>query len=382
MNRNLQQALTLLSLDNEDTAQRFLNYLHFADYLSPELIEKAARYLHTEKEFEQFENQSAEDISDKLKADCANFTNLETFLADFSPRDIVDLLVFLQQTAFDRNFGQERNELASKPWMDDEEKRDQFIDLQNCVGLVAEQKPTHEHYHAVGIMGASCPRVTTRINYFNQHVADSIAFKQVFAITGTRELKEGLDGQAIITTLNEQGLKANETQMVEYLIKSLCPDNTMGIIDSSPGEWHWRADTAQNAKDFAYTMIKDVQPGTTYPILLVVEQPYGPRMVMQVQRALNEAAQKYNEQHNEQHGEPIHFTVEFAGNGIDVRNVTSDTVKQSNSDFAAWLGECYKDARSLQLGQALRDPNSLMYSSRDQHYKNQPAQGHSSRLGI
>ncbi len=400
MNPNLTQALKWLGIHDAETAKSFFSYLNFAGYLNDGLIDKAVRYLHTEKAFEGYETNSVEDIAARFKEACRNIFDptlfLDTFSAGFSPIDIVDLIVFLQQTAFDRNFAQERNLLTSKPWMAEETNRHQFMGLQRRIGLVEEQRPQQSHYSAVGIMGASYPRAKSRISYFKE--LTDIGFDTVFAVTGQRDLSKGLDGEANIQNIatqlsiephfiqengQEVTKKINETQMVKCLIASLCPEHAekMGIIDSSVGEWHWRADTTQNAKDFAWTLIQGIQQSEirptdhTYRILLVVEQPYANRMAKQVQRALNEVAQ----QHNEKHQDSICFLVEASGKGIPHEETLSEAdkirhVTQSNSDFAAWIGECYKDARLLMLQSGytneanLRNPNSLMYSSRDKYF--------------
>lgn len=390
MNPNLTQALSWLGI-KEATVPLFFNYLRVAGYLDETLIRKAVQYLNTEKVFDGMESSSVENIVASLveasQKDTVNF--LDTFASQLSPVDIVDLIIFLQQTAFDRNFGKERNLLTAKPWMEVPENQKNFMELQNHIGLVQEQLPQQQHYHAIGIMGASYSRVINRIRYFKDLVVDC---DSVFAITGQRYLSKGLDGEKNIDELakafslelhyvNENGQEitkeTNETRMVMHLINTECSSYTIDIVDSAPGGWHWRTDTTQNAKDFAWTMMQRIQASDVrpldgiYAVLLVVEQPYSNRMKKQVQRALNEAAQA----HNIRYTDNIRFIVEASGRGLPLMTTLDEPSKiryitQSNSDFAAWMGECYKDARLLiqQNHANLRAPDSLMYSTREAHF--------------
>lgn len=405
MNPNLQQALNWLSIP-EDTAALFLEYWHFAGYLDTDLLNKAVVYLHKEKPFLGHETEEPAAIVERIVGHGASLApdgksfvveNLETFLADLSPVDILDLLVFIQQTAFDRNFKQERNELSAKAWMTLPENCSKFMALQQRLHLVDEQLPQKDAYYAVGIMGASYPRVQKRMAYF-QTLAPSLSFDSIYAITGQRSLSKGLDTEAGIahtaSLLGMSGIPAytiennqylvkeiSETQMVNCLIPAICPEYTAKIqtIDSRAGAWHWRADTAQNAKDFAEQILakitaKDAAPsGGIYPILLIVEQPYANRMAKQVQRALDELAEDYNTRHDDK----IRFIVESSGKGIPPLDSLSETdatkyVMQSNSDFAAWIAECYKDGRlaiEKTSAHVLRKPECLMFNTREKYHE-------------
>ena len=171
-----------------------------------------------------------------------------------------------------------------------------------------------------------------------------------------------------------------ETQMLMELINTECPAEAekMHVIDSTPGEWHWRADTTQNAKDFAWTMSQRIRESATrpvdgkYAILLIVEQPYSNRMAKQVQRALNEVAEQYNEAAQD----AICFVVEASGKELPSMETLDEAARisrmtQCNSDLAAWIGECYKDARTSiqQHYPKLRAPECLMYNSRDAYFQ-------------
>lgn len=400
MNETLQQALKWLDFDNEEQAYQFFVYLNDAGYLSDELIEKACLYLEAEQPF----LGNVAGIVTHLKEARELISDKEQFLTHFGAQcsaiDIVDLLVFVQQTAFDRTFGIERNLLTAKPWMEDQVTCSNFMTLQQSLGLVEEQIPNQDHYYAIGIMGASYLRAESRTLYFRDQLR--VAFDAVFAVTGQRDLSKGLDREENIQKVaaalgieptyvseNKQEVtkEISETQMVRYLIQTLCPDHAdkMEVIDSTPGEWHWRADTTQNAKDFAWTLMQKIQnsepPSRShcYPILLIVEQPYSNRMAKQVRRALQEAVQAYNEKT----GLALCFSVEAVGKGLPCYEALSDELKmkhvtQCNSDFAAWIGECYKDARVFMAshanteGRALRHPNSVMFSTRDKHYAAKP----------
>ena len=406
MNSNLKQALEWLSIADEDTAALFLEYGHFAGYLDTDLLDKAVAYLHKEKPFLGYESEEPGAIvarilghGTRLDPDGKTFLveDMDTFLADLSPIDILDLLVFIQQTAFDRGFKQERNELSAKAWMAVPENCSKFMTLQQRLHLVDEQLPQKDAYYAVGIMGASYPRAEKRMMYFKT-LAPSLSFDSIYAITGQRYLSKGLDTEAGIahtasllgmpsipayTVENNQYLikDISETQMVRSLIPAICPEYASKIqtIDSRAGAWHWRADTAQNAKDFAEEIIAKITAGEAAPsdgiyhILLIVEQPYANRMAKQVQRALDELAEDYNTKH----GDKIRFIVESSGKGIPPLDSLSltDSIKyvmQSNSDFAAWIGECYKDGRlaiEKMSSCALRKPECLMFNTREKYHE-------------
>jgi hypothetical protein len=387
MNPNLIQALKYLGITDESTAKNFLDYLDFSGYLDNKLLLKAVRYIHTERPLVGFETADIETIVAQLQN---LFYGSTTEI--FSPFDLADLIVFLQQTAFDRQFATERNELTSKPWMNDAKQRNQFLRLQEACALTNEQLPKQMYYHAVGIMGASYPRAIKRIEYFNT-INASLHFEHIFAMTGKRALSDGLDGKENIqllaetlgTTpqyiLNEYGKTVveniDETDMVESLIKTYCPEHRtkISVIDSQVSSWHWRADTSQNAKDFASILIQAIQNSETrpldgiYQILIIVEQPYANRMSKQIQRALDDIAQRYNHKNSDD----IHFIVEASGKGIPTFTDEATAIKavtQSNSDFAAWLAECYKDFRlSLALENITqRNADCIMFSSREKYF--------------
>lgn len=399
MNSNLAQALSWHGIHDEPTAVHYFNYLHDAGYLSDNLIDKAVLYLHRHKAFDGFAHACAEELASRLKAAFANIAEpslfFDAFPRDFSPADLVDFLMFLQQTAFDRKFGEERNQLNAKPWMNDESKRQAFLHLLSGFQLTDEQKPQADHYSAVAIMGASYPRVLSRINYFK--TLPPVHSDLIYYVTGERYLSKGLDGEERILEVaadrgisnpqfltTEQGQvickEVTETHMVQYLIKTHCSEylEKIDMVDSDRGAHHWRADTKQNAKDFAAMMMERIQSAEIskpaddiYRIVLVVEQPYANRMAKEVQRAFNAAAAEYNLHHPEK----IEFRIEATGKGLAYSESLAEAdkirlVTQCNSDFAAYFGVTYPDAQALmaESGFTLRDPKSLMFSSRDKFF--------------
>src|SRR5689334_21109023 len=126
MNQNLAIALNLLDIKTKTQAQAFFNYLHLAGYLSDELINKAIDYLASSKPFAL----DKEKVKADLRSACQQTdTILDNFGKEdyFATDDIIDLITFLSQTAFDRKYGEERDKLKTKPWL--EEHTEKFVAL-------------------------------------------------------------------------------------------------------------------------------------------------------------------------------------------------------------------------------------------------------------
>ncbi|HVY53747.1 MAG TPA: hypothetical protein VHA13_04435, partial [Gammaproteobacteria bacterium] len=197
--------LSILSMDGQSTItisqehhiESIFYYLDLAGYLNTYQLDKAINYLSSEKAFSVSNEQVKADLkhayliarqSGKFEAlsFCEHIANLNYLTVS----DIIDLITFLQQTAFDRQFGEERDRLQVKPWM--EEKSDGFIKLANVMGVISPLLPSFQHYCGVGIMGASSVRVCERINYFcelnKKSTEKSLSFNSIWMLTGNREL--------------------------------------------------------------------------------------------------------------------------------------------------------------------------------------------------
>lgn len=381
----------------KEHATALFSYLDLAGYLSPELLEKAVIYLSAAKPFSCSNEKVIAHLKDVYhRAHRDESFNLEWFFdhfcntPDFQVDDIIDLIVFLQQTAFDRQFGVERDKLQAKPWL--EHYSDLFKSLTTSLGIVTPLPPAHEAYCGTGIMGAASVRVNTRIQYFNSLHQNC---GEVWALSGNRELSQGLDEEQIMIEVAQAVNKPvhfvekgtgvakrtfldgiTETMMVNYLIKKMCTGKNVSVVNSSVEEGHWRATTAQSAKDVAQILIKKIQDGDisegregTYHFMIIAEQPYAGRMAKQVQRAFNTELVSKNL------ASSIKVIVEGAGAGISEAELNNiGVLTRMNSELGSLMAERFNDAR-LRLQQSpnssvlLRDPKILMFMDRDAKYR-------------
>ena len=373
--------------------EALFTYLDLAGYLSPELLEKAVTYLYAARPFACPSDIAIKDLKQTVEiAHREGSFNIAWFLDNFCKEDyfqvddIIDLIAFLQQTAFDRKFGVERDRLQAKPWL--EESKATFQALAATLGITSPLPPAHASYCGTGIMGAASPRVATRIQYFNTlktHCGD------LWALSGNRELSEGLDKEPVMSEVAlavgkpvnfvKKGAGAaertfldgvTETMMVNYLLQTLCPGKPIALVDSAVEEGHWRATTAQGAKDIARILIQKIQTEQmelekdgNYRFMIIAEQPYAGRMARQVQRAFNAEIQSK--------GLSLRVSVEGVGPGIPQKELDDiGVLNRVNSELGSLMAERFNDAR-LQLQQdkslALRDPKILLFSERDATYK-------------
>jgi hypothetical protein len=395
VNLRNEQGQTTAIISPREHAKALFNYLHMAGYLSPELISKAVRYLAAAKPFARPTDEVANDMN-KLIRDATNHDSFDSdfFLANFGKEnylnidDIIDLITFLQQTSFDRQFGVERDRLTMKSWM--EEHKADFLENAAKLGIINSLPPSQREYTACGVMGASTPRVKSRLTYFRDLTVEC---EMVLALSGNRELSKGLDEEAVMEKValavdkpvnyieKPVGVDkrifldgVTETMMVNFLIQELCPHKKIGLIDSAIEIGHWRATSAQNATDMAPVIInkilsqeiKNVESGQ-YHFLVIAEQPYSGRMAKQIQREFNKELQK-----RDLIGK-ISIIVEGCGPGLDTEKLSNPTVMASlNSELGALMAERFNDARLILQQRAnirLRDANILMFSKRDQTFK-------------
>lgn len=379
----------------KEHAVALFSYLDLAGYLSPDLLEKAITYLSAAKPFpcsNELVISHLKNVYDTAHRDGSfnidwffdNFCNAPYFQVD----DIIDLIVFLQQTAFDRQFGVERDKLQAKPWL--EQYSDLFKHLTTNLGIVTPLPPTHEAYCGTGIMGAASVRVSTRIQYFNSLRQNC---GEVWALSGNRELSQGLDEEQVMIEVAQAAKKPvhfvekgsgaakrtfldgiTETMMVNYLLQKMCAGKKIALIDSSVEDGHWRATTAQGAKDIAQILIQKIQDGSiskdkegTYHFMVIAEQPYAGRMAKQVQRAFNAEIIRKNLVSS------IKVIIEGAGSGIPEAELNNiGILTRMNSELGSLMAERFNDAR-LRLQQSssvtLRDPKILMFMDRDTKYR-------------
>jgi len=402
-------ATSTLSNSGESRAKALFTYLDLAGYLSDALLEKAADYLSIERPFAG----PKEVMVGYLQRACAEARRSGQFDADlflarfcrqdeFHITDIIDFIIFLSQTAFDRTFGVERDRLNIPSFLTNEEKKQLFLSLATELGVVRESRPSHPTYCATGIMGAASGRARARVEHFNRLRAEKgDACGRVWALTGYRELSQGLDEDQIMIemaerlgrpfALVEKGTGAarrsfledvTEAMMVNYLIQTLCPDANIALVDSAAEENHWRATTAQGADDIAKILVGEIQQGRIpheagepYHVMIIAEQPYLERMQRQVQRAFD-AEIRETQRLSAPIGtgslfsgrpEPIEIRVEGIGLGLSATD--AGTLTRVNSEIAASMAERYNDA-CLRLAQQhpdlpLRHSEIMMFAKRD-----------------
>jgi hypothetical protein len=144
----------------KEHTKALFTYLNMGNYLAENLIEKAVKYLSASKPF-AYENEIVlADLREALRLAKTNGKfNADIFIAQFAKEDyftandIIDLLTFLQQTAFDRQFGVERDCLPPKHWITANQK--EFFQLARQLDIISEKSPRQNSYAAVAIMGGS-----------------------------------------------------------------------------------------------------------------------------------------------------------------------------------------------------------------------------------
>ena len=399
MNPNLASAFNKLRFNEtpSNAKQRvaaLFEYFHLAGYLSPVLITKAVNYLSQEHPFSVDNDVVIKDLLKALEdAGSPEKMDITIFLDEFAKQDyfktedIIDLIVFLQQTAFDRRFGEERDLLKGKPWMVAYAQK--FMTAATQFDVVTEHTPKFKMYLGVGIMGAATFRVKTRLDYFKKLTID---YERAWALTGSRELSKGLDEEHEMKMIAEEldipykfktkntgnvsreYLDITETQMVNYFIELMCPGTKIGVVDSKEQSGHWRATTSQSAINIAEHIINGLMQdrdassssNNVYHFMIIAEQPYSKRMAMQVQRAFNKVIKE--------HDLDSQITVEGCGQGISEKVVENPSENVSmlariNSALGALMAECYNDARIQHPEIAVRSPDIMMFTKRDEYYQ-------------
>ena len=411
LNDNLAQALNWLGInenrlrDDKGTetevvsprehAKALFTYLNMAGYLSESILGKAVDYLAAAKPFAYDKRKVLSDLNNACQLSNRNGQfDAEFFISNFGKQkyftvnDIIDLLVFLQQTAFDRQHGVERDRLQAKPWM--EEHKIEFIKMVTKLGIVTPLPPQREQYAAAGIMGAASARAKSRLEYFRDLKIDC---NLALAFSGYRELSKGLDEEKVMDEIaGYLGKPVNyvkkpigvdtrefldgitETMMVNYFIETICPNMKIGIVDSAIERGHWRATSKQNAADVAPLIIdkilsreiENTEEGR-YHFLIIAEQPYAGRMAKQVQREFDKEIKRRGLE------DKIRIEVEGCGPGISEQELVNTSVlTRLNSELGALMAERFNGARPILQQKpelALRDPSILMFNQRDEKYK-------------
>ena len=367
-------------------AKALFTYLNMGGYLEVSLVTKAVTYMAAVKPFAASEATVIKDLTKACekanrygKFDAACF--LEHFAAEeyFKVTDIIELIVFLQQTAFDRHYGVERNQVKGYAW----QESDEYKELMTNLGVTTPRPPALTKYSATFIMGAAASRIVARMNYASALKKDfGVDCGPFYALSGERKLSKGLDdivfaeletalGKPLefFTGANnvEFAKEITETMMVNYYIEKRYTEMKIGmVLDSKVEENHWRATTAQNAKDIAPIILQQIAEEKLFPasdgafrILVIAEQPFTQRMTMAIQREFDLIQQD------------IKVVLEGAGNAADLTN--KNVLAVINSDMGALMMERYNDAR-VQLaniaGHEFRNRDILAFNNRQKIYEN------------
>lgn len=417
INENLQSALELLDyqlttvinsrdeeheLSLEDQAAALFSVFHVAGFLDQASLAQAVHCLAVDRPFAQPPSVVFQDLcyAVALATDEGNF-NSQVFLENFcnqdylSVTDCVEIISFLQQTAFDRKFGEERDQLEAKPWM--ETHWQDFFAWSETLGLVAQQT-SEAHCDAIAIMGAASFRLSERIQTFIDLADERKNAAEVYLLTSSRrEVSLGLDEEHIIratadffeidfleppfidkpvspnSKTTRQYPNTNEPitekMMAEYLIWTLTGKdirNNMQVSDAAVPEDHWRGNTASSAEDFANKFHQKFAHSSEIDgltVMVIAEQPFTARMARQVQRELNKQFD----------ASPIAINVIGEGKSLPSQVALSEMeindvvaiAKRVHSSMAANMAERYNDCRQKLTNP--RDPNSFMFSKRKQH---------------
>lgn len=413
MNRKLADALQTLGFNQfalvdtdgkvtntvsfEDQAKSLFSIFELAGYLSDESIQEAVNYLAADRPFLKDNAIVINDLKEacyKARSADGKF-DITIFLDEFAKQDyfsiadIIELITFLQQTAFDRQQGVERDRLQAKDWM--REYKQQFVAHATNLGVVTPLPPQAKQYCANFVMGAAAPRVKSRIAYRRSLDTDErLQLGDSWALSGKRELSKGLDDEDTMCAVAQHlGKPVNfvvktagqdsrdfldgvtETHMVNYLLSQLHHGEHFNYLDSPVEKNHWRATTQQSATDIAPIIIAKINNGELKPdaeglyrILLIAEQPYAGRMAKPVQRAFNDEIAKQQLS--------IKVVVEPCGPGLSPEICTDpEKIKGVNSELGAYIGERYKDAASIltKSGVKLRQADILMFATREAKYQ-------------
>jgi hypothetical protein len=388
-----EQGKIITTIPPEQQAKALFTYFDIAGYFSEDLLEKAITYLAVAKPFACDNNKVLPDL--KLAYQLSyqtGYFNLDYFLDHFAVQsyfkveDIIDLITFLQQTAFDRASGFERDRLSAKSWMITKHK--EFIHCATQLGVVTTVPPLSDTYYAAAIMGANTIHIQKRIHFFKKLVVKS---NYVLALTGDRPLTKGLDEESDIEELanyfnqpicyvkqqigkdtREFFKSITEDMMLNYYLHKIMPYTPVHIITSLTEPGHWRTTSAQSAADVAPFIIEKIQQENDmqdlYKFLVVVEQPHVDRVVKQIQREFNLILER-KELKNK-----FKILVEGCGQGLTSDELKNDnTLATINSELAALMAERYTDARRYlnKTNVELRNSDFIIFNKRDLAFKSQ-----------
>ncbi|MDX1916943.1 MAG: hypothetical protein SFT68_03070 [Rickettsiaceae bacterium] len=177
-----------------------LRQLQIAGYLKPENIWRDINQIGIQKPEILFKDLYK--IVKKTNADSENPSdfNAKLFRKNFGKNshitesEMMDFLLYIAQNAFEREQGQERNELSKKSWI--QKYSEEFKTNSTILGLIDAQNPTLTKYEGAWIMGASRPGLLARlIDYdYNINKYHININGNIMILAGQRELWANIDG--------------------------------------------------------------------------------------------------------------------------------------------------------------------------------------------
>lgn len=408
----------LHSLDM-DQAHALIDRLNIMGYLNEGLLGQAIDDLSLSKPFTAQEEQVVpndtvkKDIFSALtKAKAADDKFVEVFLNEFAAEDyfkvtdILEIISYLYQTAYNREYGQERSQhriAPGQPWMSQASVVKQFLHYADYLGLIAPIPPKTGHYCGIAIMGAASVRVIARLDYFLKYIKTdkAITYDHLFALTGYRRLSKDLDKEAdveeivkkeggaleyseeLVGTTKRQFAKVRtaegakdllEVNLVNFLIQKKVPEekSKIKVINSEKLAGNIRATTEDNAREIADLLVQSIKGKDkaitssgdgVYHFMIVAEQPHLQRMLYQIQRAFNQQLEDV---------EGVHVIASGCGEGMSGPDYSSaeslakyvPQLFNIASEMAAAQFERFSDVRKKYPSWEWRDTSHIIFNQR------------------
>ena len=119
--------------------------------------------------------------------------------------DCMDLILYISQNAFGRQFGQTRHELLTQSWMD--KYKDEYLTAAKNMGLIDRINPQHSEYDICWIAGASRIGTLCRVfDYYNMILNKGVKIKgDTLILSGAHEISANIEGvtPAILSRLTK-----------------------------------------------------------------------------------------------------------------------------------------------------------------------------------
>ncbi|WP_316352975.1 hypothetical protein [Candidatus Trichorickettsia mobilis] len=190
----------LITVKQQEEA--ILRIFYMAGYLTPERLWQDVNHVQsiTNKREAFFE------LTHAIKHASANQKNYAKFQPDLlyqyftmiplDSKQWMDLLLYISQHAFNRDKGQERNELIKQNWM--EVFHHEYIKEATLLGLINRKLPEFKKYDMVWVTGASRPGLLARLEDY-QYLLEQMGItikNGTLILAGGRELWANIDGMS------------------------------------------------------------------------------------------------------------------------------------------------------------------------------------------